>query len=230
MEPKLCAFCEDPEKPLADRRRNVHPECRADQANRPRRCKKCKEVKSANNFSLDASREGGRFPWCKHCQNSYAQANAFQDDEAPLNGFICPLDDVPIRGHKNRRFCSLTCKDRAGELRTKYGLSVEDFRRMVAATGGKCPICGDRPTVWQVDHNHKTRLTTGVVCINCNVGLLAHSRHDLDRVRNLLRYLLDTPASQLGIVALAPVTEANLKIERNPNLHKVWRGKPRRSR
>lgn len=195
----------------------MHEECKALAINLPRRCKKCRKVKPASGFSRDASRSEGRFPYCVPCQA--VGVAKFQDPEDDLNGFVCPLDDVPIRGHVNRRFCSTTCKDRVSALRKKYSLGVVDYRRMVDDTGGRCPICAQRVTTWQVDHNHATRLTTGVVCINCNTGSLAYSGHDVEYVRRLLAYLTETPAKRLGIVAVAPeTTEAN----RPSQLHRTW--------
>lgn len=180
----------------------MHDECKMLLVNQAKRCKKCKKVKAASSFSRDASRLEGRFPYCMPCQAT-AQ-DKFQNAEDELNGFICPLDDVPIRGHKNRRFCSASCKDRVASLRTKYGMTVEDYRRLREDAGERCPICLERPTVWQLDHNHKTRLAAGVVCIKCNVGLLAYSGHDIAVVERLLDYLKNTPTQKLGIEAFAP--------------------------
>lgn len=183
--------------------------------NQPKRCARCKKVKAADNFSRDRSRAEGRFPYCMACQ--VTTTAKFQNDDELPNGNICPLDDKPVTGHKNRKFCSEYCKTKVSRLRIKYNLDISDYRRLVEATGGHCPICKDRATTWQVDHNHTSLAVTGVVCINCNVGLLADSRHDLERVIALFQYLSETPAAKLGIVALA-----NPRHERDGQLHKVW--------
>lgn len=180
-----------------------------------RRCKRCKEVKGDTHFSRDATRSTGHFPYCKSCQMQ--TTTAFQDEDQPLNGFTCPLDGVPIRGHKNRRFCSLSCKERVAALRLKYGMDVADYLRLIEATGGVCPICLKRPTVWQVDHDHRTRMAVGVVCLRCNVGSLASTYHDTAYVERLLDYLKHTPCDRLGIVAQAPEGKTQPS-----NLHKVW--------
>lgn len=174
--------------------------------NLPRRCKKCQKVKPATAFSRDASRTEGRFPWCTNCQHTSVASKPFQDTELPLNGHTCPVDDVPIHGNANRRFCSNTCREKVNSLRKKYGMSIQDFRRLVADAAGRCPICHQRPTSWQVDHNHASRMATGIVCINCNIGLLAYSGHDIGRVKALLNYLEGTPCERLGIHAEAPQT------------------------
>jgi hypothetical protein len=188
------------------------------------RCKRCKKVKPLSAFSRDAGRPSGYFPWCMNCQHAGVMAGAFQDETAALNGNICPMCDTPVRGRANRLFCSITCKDRIAVLRRKYHLTPEQYKKLVADTGGFCPICKEIPTVWQVEHNHITGEVTGVVCIGCNVGLLAHSRHDVKRAQGLVDYLTETPASRLGILSI--VTE-----QESSNLHKVWkRSKSKRRR
>lgn len=184
---------------------------------RDRRCKRCKKVKAESSFSNDSSRVDGKFPWCKECQTSYAGETKFQDPTAELNGYFCPLDDTPIRGHKNRRFCSATCKERVGTLREKYGLTVEQYREMVDATGGKCPLCLNRIHLWNVDHAHKTGQVLGVVCTRCNVGALAMTYHDVEYTKRLLDFLENPPAAALGINVTVP--EGTSKPS---NLHKVW--------
>lgn len=201
--PKLCEQCDLPlEAGKATAKRVMHDECKLLTVNLSRRCKKCKKVKAASAFSRDASRLEGRFPYCKDCQSKSESKFQNQDDE--LNGWICPVDDVPIRGHRNRRFCSDTCKNKASGLRKKYGLDIADYRLLVEAAKDECPICLQRPTVWQVDHDHRTRLTTGVVCINCNIGLLAYSGHNIETAERLVAYLKETPADRLSIFAIAP--------------------------
>jgi hypothetical protein len=128
------------------------------------------------------------------------------------------MDDNPVRGHKNRRFCSRGCKERASKLRLKYNLSPSQFRALVAATGGICPICLRHVTQWQVEHNHKTREVYGVVCGGCNVGPIAYSCHDIEQTRRLLVYLENPPiAAVLGETILVPENGQN-----SSKIHKIW--------
>lgn len=182
-----------------------------------KRCTRCRRTRAASSFTTDTSRPDGKFPWCRDCQNDARAESWFQDETAEPNGRVCPLDDVPIRGHANRRYCSEGCKNRVTSLRSKYGLAVEDYRRMVAELAGRCPLCQNRVRQWHVDHNHRTRRVTGPVCLNCNVGALAATFHDVGYVRRLLAYLEYPTADRLGIDALAPV-----EATRPSNLHRVW--------
>ena len=216
---KLCLHCGNG---LNNRRKNYHEECRepAKAAAKlgVRKCKKCKKTKAASSFVNDESRVDGKFPWCVECQKTYSQDRKFQNPEDELNGNTCPLDDTPVRGHKNRKFCSTYCKDRVRSLWNKFGLTVEQYRLLVAATDGKCPLCLNRVHTWHVDHNHRTRKVTGVVCAACNVGALASTYHDVEYARRVLHFLEETPAERLGVEALAPEGA-----DRPSNLHKLWR-------
>lgn len=155
------------------------------------------------------------FPWCLKCQAEAVSSKAFQDPDDPPNGWVCPVDDTPIRGHANRRYCSNTCKDRAASLKDKYNLEVAQFRDMVVAANGTCPICLKRPTQWHVDHDHKTGQVHGVVCSMCNVRPIAYTYHNIQLVQRLLDYLKSPPALGLGINVIA-------NVGRQASLDHVW--------
>lgn len=182
-------------------------------------CKRCKKQKAASSFSNDASRPTGKFPWCKPCQIAYQKATAWQDEGSEPTGRLCPVCDTPLRGHVNRRYCSESCKIKADKIRKRYGLTIRDYRRLVEANEGKCPICKRTVrTTWQIDHNHQTGRVTGVVCVRCNVGALAMTYHDVEFVRSLLAYLENTPAQRLGVESVVRIENIS-----KSNLHKVWR-------
>lgn len=187
------------------------------------RCARCKKVKGKTQFSRDATRPSGFFPWCMTCQNDHYKEHRFQDETAPPNGHTCPVDDRIVRGHANRRFCSARCKEKASSLRQNFSLSIEDYRRLVDDANGRCPICQRRPTEWHVDHDHGTGLVMGVVCSACNTGGLAMTYHDANYIRRLLVFVESSPASRLGIVAKAKKT-------RPSGLHRVWKRRAPRAR
>jgi hypothetical protein len=57
-----------------------------------------------------------------------------------------------------------------------YGLSKEDYRRLLAAQNGLCAVCDEKPERRLcVDHCHATGEVRGLLCGNCNtaIGLLA---------------------------------------------------------
>lgn len=63
-------------------------------------------------------------------------------------------------------------KNRAYQRKALYGLSDDEFRKLVAAQGGKCALCGRQPkSVLCVDHDHQTNKVRGLLCNGCNRGL-----------------------------------------------------------
>jgi hypothetical protein len=118
-----------------------------------------------------------------------------------------------VQGHANRRYCSIACKDRVKSLITNYGLTVQQYRKLIAAAGGVCPICQQSTEQWHVDHDHTTGKVTGVVCNSCNIGALARTFHDPAFIRRLLDYVENPPAGPLAAQAVNP---------RPPQLHAMW--------
>lgn len=211
-KPRLCSRCKENYLPLGSTAR-VCDECRATPDTR---CKRCKKVKPIETFSKDSSRPSGYFPWCMACQST--STGKFQNPDAPLNGNFCPMCDTPVRGHSNRKFCSLTCKDKVSSIRNNFNMDVSTYRKLIAAQKGKCPLCLNQVNQWHIDHNHKTLQVTGPVCVRCNIGALASTYHDIDYVKRLLSYLEETPMQKLGFESLAKPR----KNEIPSKLHEIW--------
>jgi hypothetical protein len=60
------------------------------------------------------------------------------------------------------------------ELRKLYGISLDDYNRLVKAQDGVCKICRKGCQVkgtLSVDHNHDTGEIRGLLCNFCNTGL-----------------------------------------------------------
>ena len=72
-------------------------------------------------------------------------------------------------------------------LTRRYGIGAADVDAMIAAQGGRCPICG-RPDPEHVDHDHATGKVRGILCFNCNGGL-GQFRDDVDALLAAADYL-----------------------------------------
>lgn len=60
------------------------------------------------------------------------------------------------------------------QLKKRYGLTLEDYNRMLAEQGNVCAICQLPPKPERrltVDHCHKTTIVRGLLCDACNVGI-----------------------------------------------------------
>lgn len=85
---------------------------------------------------------------------------------------------------------------RRHHLRSKYGLSVEEYDALLHQQGGVCAICGrpetkhnqHGPCRLAVDHDHETGRVRGLLCSECNTGL-GKFKDDETLIRRALDYL-----------------------------------------
>lgn len=65
---------------------------------------------------------------------------------------------------------------RERNLLANFGMTHEDYERMLAGQGGVCAICGGENNdpqrrYFAVDHDHATGKVRQILCHTCNVGL-----------------------------------------------------------
>jgi hypothetical protein len=85
-------------------------------------------------------------------------------------------------------------------LRAQYNISADEFDLIWESQGKKCSICREshtstgKPKVLNVDHDHHTGLTRGILCGFCNrrvVGALTLEKADI-----IAGYLRNPPATK----------------------------------
>ena len=115
-----------------------------------------------------------------------------------------PLQDYP-KGRTNRcgnpryKYCKPCHRAYAqhNNLKRNYGLSTEEYEKMIQFQGGVCAVCQRPPKPGRrlaVDHCHKTGLIRGGLCWLCN-RLLGVFRDDPAKLRAAIAYLEHPPAS-----------------------------------
>jgi hypothetical protein len=82
-------------------------------------------------------------------------------------------------------------------LKAHYGLTLEDYQKMLDKQENRCAIC-DReessisrygtPKRLTVDHNHATGQIRGLLCDNCNRGI-GHLQEDIRILEKAIEYL-----------------------------------------
>ena len=79
------------------------------------------------------------------------------------------------RGIENRKRSGRKC-----HLKTKFGISLEEYDRMLSGQGGVCAICsgtndrngrGGKVLPLSVDHCHDTGRIRGLLCATCNTAI-----------------------------------------------------------
>lgn len=72
-------------------------------------------------------------------------------------------------------------KKRAARIKSRYGITIEQYEGMAAKQGGKCAVCGEPPSDnntrahWNgklcIDHCHDTGKVRGLLCNDCNLAV-----------------------------------------------------------
>ena len=85
-------------------------------------------------------------------------------------------------------------------LRRTYGITEADFLEILDYQNGKCSICRRPPKPGvnlHVDHDHRTGVVRGLLCMPCNHDLLGRRDKDPMLFFRAYEYLLHPPAAQV---------------------------------
>jgi hypothetical protein len=74
------------------------------------------------------------------------------------------------------------------QLKSKFGLSLEDYENLVEEQQGRCAICCLETKPLAVDHCHNSKKIRGLLCGHCNTGL-GKFRDDPARLERAIAYL-----------------------------------------
>ena len=139
-------------------------------------CPRCHSTKAIDQFGKRPN--GKPKGYCTTCEATY------QSDHASTTA-----------GREMRRNARAKWNDgnHAYFLNYRYGITADDYTRMLTEQGGRCAICqspetGTRNKVWSVDHCHATNRVRGLLCHRCNMGL-GYFKDSPDRLRAAAAYL-----------------------------------------
>lgn len=117
-------------------------------------CNKCKKNLLHKHFSKCKTEKFNMSVSCRKC-------NSVEKRQRRLNG----------RPERNKE------QERAHNLKSNYGLTVEEYDVLLEKQGRGCAVCGSldskttRTKYLFVDHCHKTGEIRGLLCHKCNVAL-----------------------------------------------------------
>lgn len=150
-------------------------------------CSRCKEEKSEHEFQVNNAVPTKRDRYCRDCTRVLRRANYIREQSNPERA-------AKSRARKRNR-------DQTGnQLRIRYGISVEEYQKMLAAQGGVCAICQRSETKTRcgklcrlaVDHSHTTGAIRGLLCNTCNT-MLGNVRDNIDILQAAIEYLHNQP-------------------------------------
>jgi hypothetical protein len=155
-------------------------------------CTKCGLVKPLTEFYRATGTRDGLRGDCKACFQARAKARYPLVREERIAAAQRCRDENPDRYRANQRRMRSTPegkeRQRAGHLKRKYGITIEQYDELLAAQGGRCAICRrePRPDIsLHLDHDHESGQLRGILCFRCN-----NSLGDLDDDPTLLQAAL----------------------------------------
>lgn len=104
---------------------------------------------------------------------------------------------LPLALRKKHKRDRVTPYQRFGfYISSKYGITLKEFERMLAAQSGRCVICdsefvhfGGAPHLRpHIDHDHATGRVRGLLCMHCNSGI-GHFKDRPERMVAAVAYL-----------------------------------------
>ena len=167
-----------------------------------RKCKVCDEEKP-----LDSAHFKTAGQWYKHvcciCFNE-RRRERLKIDSAYANK-VREQSRNSWNRHRGRRIAdqklyrennkaNIARSKRNSQLKFKYGISIEEFNRLLKIQKGKCKICNRFPKITKahptltVDHCHQTGKVRGLLCRSCNTAL-GLFYEDKTSITNALKYL-----------------------------------------
>lgn len=86
---------------------------------------------------------------------------------------------------------SRTISNRDYKLKTRYGITYDQFRYIFKKQDYKCKICREKinnSKLRHIDHNHVNKKVRGILCSKCNtaIGLF---RDNVDILKSAIKYL-----------------------------------------
>lgn len=143
---------------------------------RSKRCTKCGELKPLDHFYKAKGGRDGLRGDCKDCFSTRAKqwyAANRTHVIARVKQWQQANPDRVNTAHRARRAANPE-RQRDGHLRRTFGLSLDEYERILRDQSGRCKICGRAPrkgTSLHVDHDHETGEVRGLLCFRCNGGL-----------------------------------------------------------
>lgn len=119
----------------------------------------------------------------KHCKGC--------DQHKPEDGWSPSLWSGERKSNQLCRVCKAIA-NRAWKYKNRYGITFEDYDRMLREQGGHCALCPWEPTAKKrlmVDHCHETGAVRGLLCPYCNSSLGAFGPGDEAGLLRALAYV-----------------------------------------
>ncbi len=146
-----------------------------------KKCSRCNLDKSISSFHKKKGYKFGVRSECKECIKSWQQEH-YSNEE------------IKSRKLERQRKPEYRLKQRKSHLQNKYGISIEDYNKLLISQNNCCATCksptpGGRSTVYfHVDHCHITGNVRGLLCQACN-NVLGLVKDNTDTLKAMIKHV-----------------------------------------
>lgn len=146
-------------------------------------CPRCQQLKPMTEYSKGKSSSTGYQTYCKPCMSA-------RHDEYRRKNL------AKIAEKQRERYAKNPERYRFYDMKTHYGITKDQYDKMLAAQNGRCLICKTtdpqgRGKVFHVDHCHSSEKVRGLLCTNCNMGL-GQFKHSVELLQLAISYLTES--------------------------------------
>lgn len=131
------------------------------------KCTKCLAELSIEFFYRDKSKKTGYHTLCKFCHKENYINYMENNPEAKIKRNIRSKTWREVNPERSKYLIT------NATLLSKYGISLEEYNKLLIKQNYCCAVCKDIPTYQRlhVDHCHKTGKIRGLLCQSCNVSI-----------------------------------------------------------
>lgn len=142
-------------------------------------CKTCLEPKPFSEFYLNQKTHS----YAAHCKPCYnARCSERQKKSRKDNPEFWKDYD------KQRKMNVPSELQNGYRIKSKYGLTPEQHKSLIAKQDGHCAICKKKFDTLCIDHSHETGEVRGLLCGNCNKGI-GFLQDNIELLQNAISYL-----------------------------------------
>jgi len=145
-----------------------------------KRCFTCKGLFACAEFTKDKSKPDGLNIYCKLCSRRHSKEYKRKTKEKQKE----------YRKKYNTKESGVA-KNREYFLKTRYGITIEQFETFFDLQDRKCALCRSETSDGKnfvVDHCHKTGKIRGILCSFCNRAL-GMFKDDTEILKKAIEYL-----------------------------------------
>ena len=126
---------------------------------------------------------------CSTCRLKLS-LDEFYESKYNKGGYYTICKSCARKRNKKYRLTHKATKEqkRKWRIKSKYGITQEEYEQLYIAANGACEICHKELDVLYIDHNHDTGKVRGLLCRGCNTGI-GMLQEDISTLLKAIKYL-----------------------------------------